>query len=96
MTYQDFIAEYRALKAEYLRSRPECMKDGCDRTAQDIHHIRGRAGTLLLDWRYWVGFCRECHEWVGAHPVAARSWGFLCQEGQWNVPDRTPIPRFER
>lgn len=88
--------EYRALKAEYLRAFPTCQCGGCRNASHEIHHSRGRVGTLLLDWRYWLALCRSCHRWAGDNPAKARAHGLLCAEGKWNVPDRTPIPRFER
>ena len=90
------MAQYRKLKDEFLRAFPNCQCGGCRNASQEIHHARGRVGSLLLDWRYWLALYRSCHRWLGDNPVKARSHGLLCAEGQWNVPDRTPIPRFER
>ncbi len=32
--------------------------------ATDIHHLRGRAGQLLLDERYWLAVSRKAHDWI--------------------------------
>lgn len=53
---------------------------------RDIHHMRGRIGTLLLDERYWLAVSRVGHDWINANPVLARAYGWLCQPGQWNKP----------
>ena len=90
------VRGYRKLAEQYIAHARTCQRAGCGRPARDIHHTRGRAGSLLSDWRYWMALCRPCHDWVAEHPVDARSEGLLCAEGKWNVPDRTPIPRFER
>ena len=83
--------ELKALVAWFLAAVRVCQR--CrKRKARDVHHSRGRAGTLLLDWRYFKGVCRCCHDWIGENPTEARAEGFLCAAGLWNVPDRTPIP----
>lgn len=90
------LSRYAALKAEWLRvfhSNGIC-DCGCWKKSDrlDVHHTRGRAGQLLLDWRHWRALRRECHDWVAAHPVEARRRGLLCEPGLWNVPDETPVP----
>lgn len=47
------------------------------RRTADNHHIRGRNGALLLDERYWLPVCRECHNWIGLHGKLARELGFV-------------------
>lgn len=92
------LAQYSALKKQWLRvfhadGRCEC---GCGRKAAelDVHHSRGRIGSLLLDWRHWKALRRECHDWVAAHPTEARERGLICDPGLWNVPDKTPTPEL--
>lgn len=50
--------------------------------------MRGRAGTLLIDVRFWKAVSREAHDWIQAHPVEARAEGLLCGPGEWNVAPR--------
>lgn len=52
----------------------------------DVHHSRGRAGSLLIDERFWIPVCRRAHNWIQANPERARALGLLCQPGEWNVP----------
>lgn len=47
------------------------------------HHIRGRAGKLLCDTRYWLACSREGHEWIHQHPAEAVTHGWLAGKGQW-------------
>lgn len=63
-----------------------CAFPGCGRRDVDCHHTRGRAGTLLMDERFWQPVCRRHHDWVAAHPREARDFGLLCQAGLWNTP----------
>lgn len=52
----------------------------------EVHHMRGRLGTLLRDQRFWIALSKQGHRWVHEHPAEARRLGFLCQPGEWNVP----------
>jgi len=52
----------------------------------DAHHSRGRAGSLLMDKRFWIPVCRRAHAWIQDHPQEARALGLLCEPGEWNVP----------
>lgn len=47
------------------------------RCTTDCHHIRGRNGDLLLDERYWLPVCRQCHDFIGEHGKIARNLGFV-------------------
>ena len=92
------LSRYATLKARWLQTYHangvcEC---GCGRKPErlDLHHSRGRAGSLLLDWRYWRALARDCHDWVAEQPVEARRRGLLCEPGLWNVPDETPVPEL--
>ena len=68
-------------------SRYEHICEVChNSSATEIHHIRGRAGLLLFDMRYWRAVCSTCHAWIHAHPEEARNLGLLAQEGEWNKP----------
>ena len=53
---------------------------------EDVHHTRGRAGTLLLDERFWLPVCRGAHRFIQENPAEARRLGLLCGVGQWNTP----------
>lgn len=52
-----------------------------------VHHMRGRLGPLLLDQRYWLGVCDEGHRWIDANRAKAREMGWLCKVGDWNRID---------
>ncbi len=76
-----------AKAARAWKAQPEnraCRFPGCRRPATDIHHTRGRIGSLLTDTRFWVPVCRSHHDWIGANPASARDLGLLAPLGQWN------------
>lgn len=84
---------YGKRKAIWLKWHPVC--DGCGRRpgpfGHDVHHIRGRIGRLLVDWRYWATVCRSCHFEIHGTPDKAPPW-LKCAPGEWNKVDSTPIP----
>lgn len=45
--------------------------------ATEIHHVRGRIGTMLNDETHWLAVSREGHEWIHQHPSEARKRGWL-------------------
>jgi len=42
----------------------------------DIHHSKGRIGSLFLDERYWIALSREGHKRVEENPEWAKENGF--------------------
>lgn len=86
--------EYSRKKHEFL-SRPEnkfCpviqKLTGEKILTEDIHHMRGRAGSLFMNEKYWLAVSRRGHELIGSNPNWARQHGFLCQKGLWNQPEK--------
>jgi len=68
--------KYQVLRIEFL-GKPE--NKICPITKQptsDIHHKKGRIGSLLLDTRYWVALSREGHKFVEENPIWAKENGF--------------------
>lgn len=54
----------------------------------EIHHTKGRTGSLLCDERYWKATCAAGHWWIGSHPMQARELGLLCDVGDWNQTEK--------
>jgi hypothetical protein len=48
----------------------------CSLAATDVHHARGRVGSLFLDERFWVPLCGWCHRYVTEHPSWAVAHGY--------------------
>lgn len=73
-----------------LAKRDECCAR-CGAEATDIHHrTRRRDGGHALS--NMVRLCRLCHQWVHAHPKAARRFGFIIPALRRPPLDSTTIP----
>ncbi|CAL1518153.1 hypothetical protein [Chitinophaga sp. MM2321] len=56
----------------YARSRPvwkdkpcEINAPGCSKSADGIHHLKGKGTTeLLMDEKYWMAACNKCNLFV--------------------------------
>lgn len=81
---------YRERKKVFLGEHTHCFS--CKRFVygplRDLHHTRGRAGSLYLDERFWVMLCRHCHDVVHTHQKWAVEEGLLAGAGEWNVSPR--------
>jgi hypothetical protein len=42
----------------------------------DVHHMKGRAGDLLLDTRFWLAVSRKAHVKIELNPTWAREQGY--------------------
>lgn len=72
---------YSKLRRRYLEEHPLCKVkvSGCSNTATDVHHkFSGddRAVYYLIQ-STWMPACRNCHDWIHAHPADARTMGWL-------------------
>lgn len=50
-----------------------------------IHHMRGRSGSLYLNEKFWRAVSQTGHNEINLHPETARQLGLLCQVGEWGV-----------
>lgn len=89
--------EYLKLKAELLAKNPLCAWGLAQIPprkikAVEIHHQRGRDAALYLDTRFFMGVCREGHEWIEVNRNKAREtyvmyngkfMALLCARGDW-------------
>ncbi|QNS40152.1 hypothetical protein H0S70_06985 [Chryseobacterium manosquense] len=69
---QQEIREYTIKRLQFL-AQPENLK--CPITgerATEIHHMRGRIGSLLLDTRYWLAVSRNGHRRIEENPEWAK------------------------
>lgn len=91
------LAKYYPIKAEFL-SRTEnkwcaiCIARRNDgeavkiRAATEIHHSRGRNGSLLCDTRFFIPSCFHCRLFPHEQPEKARKLGLLSSPAEWNTP----------
>lgn len=73
-TMVEKLKEYSRLKKEFIKGKtcPEYP----NLPVEDIHHMRGREGSLLLDTRYWMAVSRKAHIKITNNPAWARSKGY--------------------
>lgn len=64
-------------RPEYLAAHPVCeiQVAGCTYEATEVHHKKGRIGTLLNDKSYFCAACRNCHDWAENNPKEAKEKG---------------------
>lgn len=70
--------EYDVLREAFLKEHPicECGRIECKRgPSTDVHHSKGRAGSLYLDTMFWKALSRACHRWVELNPIEAKKLG---------------------
>lgn len=85
--------EYYPAHREFL-SKPEnrfcgiCLAKGQNppNRSTEVHHVRGRAGTLLSDPRGFIPSCYPCRKVPHDNPRWAREVGILAPAHLWNVP----------
>lgn len=70
------LKEYSKLRKEFLKEHPMCAVYPYLKSNQ-VHHIRGRVGSLLNDVRYFLAVSPEGHTQIEMNPDWARSKGFI-------------------
>lgn len=71
--------EYRIIRDQYLLENFKCEK--CLYAAStEVHHQCGRVGgdpiPLLIDTAYFLGVCRDCHQFIELNPSTALKMGW--------------------
>jgi hypothetical protein len=74
-------AEYLKLRERFLTENPLCVVkvNGCGHGATDVHHKFSGSDrdTYYLVQSTWLAVCRNCHDWIHAHPAEARTMNWL-------------------
>ena len=69
---------YAVLRKSFLERHPICQMQipgVCTGKSQELHHMAGRIGNLLLDEQYFKAGCHSCHVYVETHPEEAKALG---------------------
>lgn len=74
---------YEEMRKTFLAYRGSCERCGKERPLE-VHHIRGRTGTLLIDRRWFLGICKDCHKFIHEHVKTAKAEGFIAGFGEWS------------
>ena len=73
--------EYLKLRERYLTQNHLCMVkvNGCTNGATDVHHTYAGSNreAFYLVQSTWLAVCRNCHDWIHAHPTEARTMNWL-------------------
>ena len=83
-------AKMSKARRAYLRERNSwlagklCAVGRCLAWATEVHHTRGRAGSLLTNDKFWLAVCNGCHNWIHNNIEQARKRGLICAKGDWN------------
>lgn len=66
--------EYLKIREQFLKDNPICAVTG--NQATEIHHMKGRIGSLLTDVRYFLPVSRIAHQKIEDNPVWALFQGY--------------------
>ena len=69
------LRDYRVVRDKYLADHKVCQHPDCKNLSEDLHHAKGRVGSLLTDVRFFKALCRSCHRWVEENPEGAKALG---------------------
>lgn len=69
-------AKYSVLRIEFLGKKENSICPITKQPTTDIHHMKGRVGSLFLDTKYWVALSREGHKFVEENPIWAKENGY--------------------
>ena len=68
--------QYQVLRAEFLNKPENKICPITKLPTTDIHHKKGRIGSLFLNTDYWVALSREGHKFVEENPEWAKENGY--------------------
>ena len=69
------LKEYRKVRDEYFKDNPICEYPDCNSKDIQLHHRKGRIGSLLSDKRYFCSLCDTHHRTIELNPDLAYSLG---------------------
>lgn len=71
------LSQYNKRVKEWKEENPLCMAklSGCTKHTIDCHHMKGKIELLLLDEKFWLPVCRNCHNWIERNPNDAKEKG---------------------
>lgn len=68
--------QYKVVRKQFLKDHPICQVKGCNKPAAEVHHKKGRIGTLLTDVKSFLGTCRSHHKQIEQNPLWAKQEGY--------------------
>lgn len=71
------LREYNRAKAEVFELPRICEFPDCYHPATQVHHMKGRHGSLINEQAYWMLLCMEHHAYIEDHKKEARERGWI-------------------
>ena len=68
--------KYQVLRTEFLGKPENQICPITNQPTTDIHHKKGRVGSLFLDTTFWIALSREGHRYVEENPEWAKENGY--------------------
>lgn len=68
--------KYTAQRIIFLGKKENQICPITKKQTTDVHHKKGRVGSLFLDERFWVALSREGHKFVEENPEWAKENGY--------------------
>lgn len=75
-------AKYYKRKPIWLAEHDKCEYAFCRKKSDDIHHMAGRSGDLLLNEELWLALCRGHHAEVTNNSAKAIADGYSISRNQ--------------
>lgn len=69
------LAEYRVVRDKFFKDNPVCQFPECSSTDIQLHHSRGRVGSLLTDAEHFRSLCDKHHRYCELNPIEAKRLG---------------------
>lgn len=69
-------AKYAVLRIEFLGKKENAICPITKQPTTDVHHKKGRVGSLFLDTKHWIALSREGHKFVEENPEWAKENGY--------------------
>ncbi len=70
------MLKYSVLRTEFLAKKENQICPITKQPTTDIHHKRGRVGSLYLDTKHWIALSREGHKFVEENPEWSKQNGY--------------------
>lgn len=68
------LSEYCRLKKEFIKGKICPIYPNLK--VVDIHHMKGRSGSFLLNTDYWLAVSRKGHMKIELNPIWAKDFGY--------------------
>jgi len=69
------LKEYRVVRDAYMSDHKICEHPECSNPSTELHHSKGRIGSLLTNPLYFKALCNSCHSWAEKNPILAKELG---------------------